>query len=986
MDTHFYRCWVFVIAAILVGVRSVAVEPPDGGLLPQPPLSPQEALQQFAIRPELQIELVAAEPQVIDPVAMAFDEHGRLWVVEMRDYPFGPQEGETPQSRIKLLEDHDGDGQYETAHTFADGLLFATGIQPWRGGVIVTLSGEIAWLADTDGDRRADVRQKWFRGFAERNPQLRANDPTFWFDGNVYVAGGLHYGGKIVTAREAWQGASGAEPIDLRQGDFRFDPRTGRASAIAGGAQFGLAFDAFGNRFVCSNSRPIEHVVLEERHLIRNERTRLTQTNERVIADREDRSLYPLSRQQTTSYLHEGHFTAACGLLIYGGDALPDEFRGNAFICEPTASLVHREVLEPRGPTFAARAGRDGVEFLASRDSWFRPVFLSEGPDGALYVVDMYRAVIEHPEWFPDLENRSDLTAGNDRGRIWRITRRGPTSRSAHSAKRTDSELAASIASLEHRNAWHRLTAARLIFEQPHDNVSAPIRELAAGGSSPEARSTALTILDGLGAITADDLLAAIDDRDADVRRVALRLAERHVGQSKPLHRRVLQVALDPRADRSQLFAAMLSLGAVRAESLRPVVRLAARVAADDQWVRTAILSSPVQLRAADLDDLCRVFAGGGATLSEGRRILIDRVAEQIGLGGTDDQIGEVLSAETVAGEEISQVRLVGLVRGVSQRGAPFRTWIAAQPADLQRKWRRLLSEAAEKAADNAADDSTRLRAVELLEHGEFEQVIDTLRSLASKANDTAIRAAAIRAVANFDRPEAAEVLLGDFPHRGVGERRVVLEALLGGRIGASYLLDQLENQSVPMDLIDAGTRQRLLSHPRDDLRRRAEAAFDEHQATDRAAIIAAYRAALERPGDAAAGKDVFQRHCATCHRVGDAGTAVGPDVADNYNKTREQLLVNILDPNRTIESRYEAYVVVTRSGLTLQGLLENETAAAVTVRESEGRTTTVSRDELEEIRPTGVSFMPEGIDKDIDVTTMTNLLAFLKRWRELRP
>jgi putative membrane-bound dehydrogenase-like protein len=185
MGKRQYSRWTMLVAAIGIARLSIAAEP-AGSESPTPsPLSPDVALQHFTVHPDLQVELVAAEPQVIDPVAMAFDEHGRLWVVEMRDYPFGPQEGETPQSRIKLLEDRDRDGHYETAHMFADGLLFATGIQPWRGGVIVTLSGEIAWLADTDGDQRADVHETWFRGFAQRNPQLRANDPTFWFDGNI---------------------------------------------------------------------------------------------------------------------------------------------------------------------------------------------------------------------------------------------------------------------------------------------------------------------------------------------------------------------------------------------------------------------------------------------------------------------------------------------------------------------------------------------------------------------------------------------------------------------------------------------------------------------------------------------------------------------------------------------------------------------------------------------------------------------------------
>lgn len=151
----------------------------------------------------MQIEIVAAEPEVIDPVAIQFDEHGRLWVVELSDYPNGPEPGKPPLSRIKLLEDKDGDGRYETAHVFADKLLFATGVQPWDGGVIVTLAGEVAYFKDTDGDHKADVRETWFTGFAQANPQLRANHPTFGPDGWIYVANGLR-GGDVIATKKDW--------------------------------------------------------------------------------------------------------------------------------------------------------------------------------------------------------------------------------------------------------------------------------------------------------------------------------------------------------------------------------------------------------------------------------------------------------------------------------------------------------------------------------------------------------------------------------------------------------------------------------------------------------------------------------------------------------------------------------------------------------------------------------------------------------------
>ena len=268
---------LFVTSAVAQDVSSATKSTPVKG-----PFSPEESLKHFVLADDnLQIEIVAAEPEVIDPVAIQFDEHGRLWVVELSDYPNGPEPGKPPLSRIKLLEDKDGDGRYETAHIFADKLLFATGVQPWDGGVIVTLAGEVAYFKDTDGDHKADLRETWFTGFAQANPQLRANHPTFGPDGWIYVANGLR-GGNVIAVKKDWpvkarrEGEAPAEPrskdnppsaarqeprppgashdpanpqpVSLTGRDFKFDPLTGRYEAISGNGQFGMTFDAWGNR------------------------------------------------------------------------------------------------------------------------------------------------------------------------------------------------------------------------------------------------------------------------------------------------------------------------------------------------------------------------------------------------------------------------------------------------------------------------------------------------------------------------------------------------------------------------------------------------------------------------------------------------------------------------------------------------------------------------------------------------------------------
>src|SRR3954447_261218 len=233
---------LFAVASVCL-LASFA--PPCGAVDPNPhrstALAPQESLKRIVVDPELKAELVACEPNITSPVAVRFDEDGRMWVVEMRDYPTGPTQEFPARSRISALTDKDGDGFYETATVFADNLPFATGVQPWKGGVFVTMAGKVAYLKDTDGDGKADVNETWYTGFAQLNEQLRANHPILALDNHIYIAGGLR-GGTIVDA-----GRPNEKPVSLSGRNFRFDPLSRKFEAVTGEAQFGLTFDDFNN-------------------------------------------------------------------------------------------------------------------------------------------------------------------------------------------------------------------------------------------------------------------------------------------------------------------------------------------------------------------------------------------------------------------------------------------------------------------------------------------------------------------------------------------------------------------------------------------------------------------------------------------------------------------------------------------------------------------------------------------------------------------
>ena len=395
------------------------------------PLSPEEALKAFEAAPGLRVELVAAEPLVASPCAIAFDAKGSLFVAENRGYPIGPKEGEKPAGVIALLEDTDKDGRMDKRTVFADGLTFPNGVLPWDGGVIVTCAPDVLFLKDNDGDGVADERRVLLTGFATTgSTQLRVNAPTIGPDGWIYLAAGLS--GGTVTCPEHPE----RPPLKMTS-DVRFHPKTLQVELVDGKSQYGMSFDLAGNRFICMNRVPVQHVVLKSQWLKRNPRLAFSETvqdcNERdayngINGGHDGVRLFPISANITTADGHAGSFSAACGIKVWQGKSLlTPECLNVVLSCDPTGNLIHADRLIRKGATFVANPLYRERELVASRDDWFRPVFLARGPEGALYVADMYRKVIEHPDYLPEeVRKHTDFETGKNLGRIWRVRADAP--------------------------------------------------------------------------------------------------------------------------------------------------------------------------------------------------------------------------------------------------------------------------------------------------------------------------------------------------------------------------------------------------------------------------------------------------------------------------------------------------------------------------------------------------------------------------------
>ncbi len=949
-----------IIEAVRGQLEPTFRPPPVKGEM-TPPRDARRALESFSLPSDLTLDLVAGDDLVQSPVAIDFAADGRLWVCEMSDYPAGTGGGFEPGGRVKVLTDADRDGRFDRATVVASGLPFPTGLMAWQDGVLVCAAPEVLWFDGAGGGREVLLS-----GFATHNYQARVNGLRWGLDGWVYGSGGL-FGGRI-------RSRGSASEIDASGRDFRFKPRAAGFEALPGVSQQGRLRDDFGEWFGNDNGSLLWHYPLPPDAAARG----IEPPQARLGVNRDDQRVYPTSA--TLTRFNDPHtanqLTSACAPELYRDTALGAAYAGNAFVCEPVHNLVRRAVLSPEGMSFSARRATNEItsEFLSSTDHWFRPVEIRTGPDGALWVVDMYRFVIEHTRWIPPerLQNL-DPRAGSDRGRIYRIRRRDDRLRPLPTVREDrPAELASQLGSSNGvlRDLAHRALLARQQAAAMPTASALPIpalRRLLEPAVEPGVRAQAAAVLSQVKQLRTTDLVGLLDAIEPRLIRFTLGLLPAEPAALEVLRLRSQRLAADPslRLSLACAFERQAAAGAGDVASLLLDFPT-------DPWLRA------VALRAA-------------ADHPEG--FVAPLVARPDWMRDTPGAWSTILDRLVAGGNSKVLSDLILAAPAASGSTAVALGWIARLPsgADLRLRppaqarmdgWRReLIPRAPEIAADARQGVAERTAAVLLLSQAAVTDptVIPKLVGLLETELPDRLRGTLVNRLTTLPGSALSATLLGEWPQLPPRSRAERIRLLLSRPAWCSDLLSAIREGRVQPTELTVDQREQLRYHPDAAVRDLATTRLPT-VASNRGEILTRFRPALALEGNAAHGAPVFDRLCAACHRVRDRGHAVGPDITVFRSKPPEDLLVAILDPNAAVDARSSGYTVSLKDGRELSGVVAEETAAAFTLLQPGGGRDRFARSEVERIEVSPRSLMPEGLEEGLPPQDLADLMAWLRR------
>ncbi|MGH7945472.1 MAG: PVC-type heme-binding CxxCH protein, partial [Opitutaceae bacterium] len=789
-------------------------------------------------------------------------------------------------------------------------------------------------------------------------------------------------------------GAPESEAINVRNKDFSFDPRTWDLRLETGTAQYGQTFDDFGRRFVSSNHNHLLTPRYEYRYAERSPLVEFPTGLVDIAVDGGAAELFRISPEEPWRVMRvkwrasglvrggleaggktSGYFTSACGVTIYRGDALPPEFRGNAFVADPGNNIAHRKLVREAGTGFVAERPADehGTEFVRSRDLWFRPVNFATAPDGTLYIADMYRELIEDPTTIPEgIVRHLDLGAGNDMGRIYRVIPAAGFKQPAppNLSKATAAEIAALLA---HSNGWYRDTASRLLYERQDLSAVAALEKVARS-PQPTARFASLYALHGLRRLKPEHLVAAAGDADAHVREHAVRLAERLSttpgladGDRTALRDAVERLALDP-APRVRCQVAF-SLGVMGGEKRSAALLAILKRDAGDDLVRAAILGSLG-------NDAAGFFSAAKAESAlldgEAGRVFIGQLARLIGARGQAGEIATVVAFLAAhRAHDATPGWMSALGTGLRRAGLTF------AEVDPERRLDGMLADALRVVANAKAAVEDRASAAQLIAMSQGPDVTPALLALVTPSAPQRLQLEAVAALSRRPGAEIPAKLLERWAALTPRVREELVKAFIARPERAMLLLGAIRDGRVRASDLSLTQRLSLRLHADSNVQSLATQVIAQ-TGGNRQKAVDDYTPALALKPDAAHGKKIFTAACVACHRFDGQGFELGPDLMTVKNGGKEKLLTSILDPNREVDPKYVFFQIETKDAGTLLGAIVDETPGTITLKQAYGSQTTVARNNIVSMKSLGQSMMPEGLETSLSKQDMADLLEYI--------
>ncbi|HWB07851.1 MAG TPA: PVC-type heme-binding CxxCH protein [Pirellulales bacterium] len=943
---------------------------------PGPPLSPAEAIAKMTVPDGFKVELVAAEPDIVNPVAMTFDERGRIWITESLEYP--RRESGPGKDRVKVLEDTDGDGRADLFSVFAEGLNIPSGIAVGAGGVWVANSPDILFMQDTDGDGRADKQEVVVTGFGRHDTHELPNSLTWGPDGWLYGLNGVFNASHIEYRGRTY---------DFTCALFRIHPRTRDFELFAEGTSnpWGVAFDREGSAFV--SACVIDH---------------LWHLTESGYYHRQGGPYPPFTWELGSIVDHHHQQAAYCGIHYFDSDAYPEPYREKLYMGNIHGNAINSDTLERDGSSYIAKANQD---FLSANDAWFMPVVQKTGPDGCLYILDWY----DRYHCYQDA-NRDPKGIDRLKGRLYRVRyTNGPRAAKFDLAKETDDQLIERLAS---PNVLYRDLAQRLLWERARPNTLRKLEQLVLDDRQPrKARMHALWALAGAGPLDVEFHKQLLKHEDAAFRAWGVRAAGNQRQIDEEVRKRVVALVGDPSPD----VVLQVAIAARKIEGVDPLSLLHQALAAarDDDLILHVVwqnlhplletqaerfLALTKRTKLADQPDVAGLLPRVAERIVSAPNQNAETVASLVAFILSDNEAkpaiaGQVLSmlagkVETreIAGPRLEQLRdaLNPIVGKLLAEPTTAPAYFEAALLSAAFKDERAVSVVRKVFTSAQEPDRRRLQALGALVAAGDPALLEEVAGVLTGSHEASIelRRRTLDALGRAEAPEIARLVLAAYPDMEPDLKPQAIELLTGRAVWSKQLLAAIAEKKLPVDALNVNQVRKLLASKDGDLVKLVQTNWGtlrSERNPQREAVVDQMRDLLKRtPGDDHRGREVFKKVCGQCHKLFGEGQDVGPDITLNGRGSFEQLLSNVFDPSLVIGAAYQARTVITADGRVITGLVAEDNDERVVLKVQGGKLETIARGDIEQMETSKLSLMPENLEQQLKPQEIADLFAFI--------